>query len=141
MTPQTATMPPQNQQRFFPHERQKAYFLALDWSKWVSEYLEVTGDQSPIKQRLREASNNLPITIAEGISSVRVGHHDRLDLARDQVITCAAALDVIDISEAIDPRRLFEAKRHLNLISRHLTSMIQAANTTDAIRSKLGMGD
>lgn len=126
-------------QQHFPHERQKVYQLSLEWASWVRDFVKNNNGPSPLRNRLHDLAFSIPVYLAEGLSNGHSRHHDPLEKARDSILASSAVLDVINIAEPVDPESLMEGKRFLVTMTRLLSSKIQAANTTEAIRSKLAL--
>ena len=99
------------------HERLHAYAVALDFYRVVKAIRrDLPRGLGPIADQLSRAAQSLCLNLAEGAASrfpdVKRRHWA---IASGSAAECAAALDILDVEEAVVPARLANARERLRL--------------------------
>jgi four helix bundle protein len=111
----------------FPHESLDVYKCALEfvaWSKNVRNRLNSM--QRNIRDQLQRAEESIVLNIAEG-NGKRVGADRRkyLESARASASECAAAIDILRITDVLSPAHANVGKDLLDRIAAMLTVMLR----------------
>jgi len=125
---------------FFPHEQQKVYQLGIEWVVLVENLIEGDTRRKGLADQLDSISNTIPIHIVAALG--KGAAHDRVkafDTAKSQVLACSAVVDMMVARNVMETGDAVRAKRHLSVMARLLSGMIQSANANEAIRNRLSV--
>lgn len=115
----------------FDHERLDVYRTALDFCRFVADLQPTLGAKHKhIRDQLLRASLSIPLNIAEG-NGKRPGPDRKrfLDISRGSANECAAALDVLVVSQACTHEQSVSGKALLFKVVCMLTKMMDAQPT------------
>ena len=111
----------------FPHEQLDVYECALEFVAWSHGIRRnLNGMQRSIRDQLQRAEESIPLNIAEG-NGKRIGADRKryLESARASAAECAAAIDILRITEVISKLKADEGKDLLDRIGAMLTRMMR----------------
>jgi len=110
----------------FDHEKLNVYRLSLDFVAWCFTLAaKLKGPNRFPRDQLRRASQSIPLNIAEGNGKRSLPDRGRFfEISRGSALECAALMDVLLRTNAIEPQECQKGKESLQRIVAMLTRLI-----------------
>lgn len=131
-----ATHAPEFGAKGFGHEKLISYQLAQTFIEWVKELqVEIKAPMGDLKSQLDRAALSIVLNTAEGNGKRERPVRARFfDDARGSSAECAACLDALVSSGAIDSARVADGKQMLNRIAAALSGLVKRYQGSHVVR-------
>ena len=108
----------------FHHEKLDVYRVAVDFAVWRHQ-VKLPKGQADLSDQLSRATTSILLNIAEGSGEFSRPEKQRFyRMARRSAVECAAALDLLQIHEALTQEQLEPGREMLSRVVAMLTKLV-----------------